>query len=210
MKPPRIPPMVTDIVQTAICAFDNAEFTRRDACPSCGSRVQGYDTRQKRYAIIREDEREKAITVKVKRFVCRSCGALCSADEPFYYGTRTGSLVIDLFFTLSSTMPASRAARVIDTMGIVVDRTTWRNYCRKDYPEIPVTSVFGMNLPLSVITLSSLAAKNPEGNSCKGDEMLAACGFPSACRTMAINGKDIREEKKKMQSGRSMASGQSA
>lgn len=206
MKPPRIPPMVKDIVQTALCTFDTAEFTRLAACPVCGGPVQGYDTRQKRYAIIRENGRERTITVKVKRFVCRSCNTLCNAEEPFYPGSRTGSLVVDLFFTLSSTMPASRAARVIDALDIVVDRTTWRNYCRKDYPEILVTDVFGMHLPLSVVSLSTLAINGPEKESNNEAEMLAACGFPSLCRS----GEKIQNKKQKLQSALSMARSQSA
>jgi hypothetical protein len=198
--------MVKDIVQTALCSFDNAEFTSLASCPACGGPVQGYDTRQKRYAAIRENGRERTITVKVKRFVCRNCNTLCNANEPFYPGSRTGSLVVDLFFTLSSTMPASRAARVIDTMDIVVDRTTWRNYSRNDYPEIPVTDVFGVHLPLSVVSLSTLAINGPEKEGNKEAEMLAACGFPSVCS----RGEKIEDKKQKLQSGLSMAKGESA
>jgi hypothetical protein len=179
MKPPRIPPMATDIVQTAVCAFDGAVFSRLAVCPVCGGQVQGYDMRQKRYAVIREGDNRRTVTVKVKRFICRKCRALINADEPFYPGTRTGSLVVDLYFTLSSTMPGSRAARVIDAMDIVVDRTTWRNYCRKDYPLIPSADVFGLCLPVSLINLSALAAKIPDGYRCGGDELLTACRYPS-------------------------------
>ncbi|NMB77529.1 MAG: hypothetical protein GYA23_00350 [Methanomicrobiales archaeon] len=210
MKPPRIPPMVTDLVQTAICSFDNAEFSSLAACPVCGGPVQGYDTRCKRYAILREGATERPVTVKVKRFICRHCKTLCNADEPYYPGTRTGSLVIDLFFTLSSTMPASKAARVIDTMNIVVDRTTWRNYCRKDYPEIPATEIFGMQLPLSVLTLSSLTAKSREGDANKGADLLAACGYPSSYQSAEKSAARIRDKKKKLQSTLPMASSQSA
>lgn len=181
-RPPRIPPLVTDIVQTAICTMDDMEFASLAACPACGGPVQGYDTRRKKYAVIREGEKERLITVRVKRFTCRKCGSLCNADEPFYPETRLGSLVIDLFVTFSSIMPQNQAARIIDTMGIVVNRTSWRNYAGMALPEIPSTVFFGMKLPASVLTLSTLAARSPGENRIKAAEALAACGFPSNFR----------------------------
>ena len=184
MRLPRIPPMITDIVQTAICAFDGAEFTRLAECPSCGGQVQGYDIRQKKFAVLQEADHEHTIAVRVKRFTCRSCGRLCYADEPFYPDTRLGSLIIDLYATFSSTIPKSRAARVVDAMGIRVNRTTWRNYQDLLLAEIPTSDVFGIRLPLSVLSLSSLAARTPDGCCIDGAEALAACGFPSAYRAV--------------------------
>jgi hypothetical protein len=174
--------MVTDIVQTAICAMDGIEFVNLTACPACGGPVQGYDTRRKKYAVIREGENERLITIRVKRFTCRKCGSLCNAEEPFYPETRLGSLVIDLFVTFSSVMPQNQAARIIETMGIVVNRTSWRNYTGLALPEIPATVFFGMKLPVSVLTLSTLAARSPGENRIKGAEALTACGFPSNFR----------------------------
>jgi hypothetical protein len=174
--------MVTDIVQTSLGAFDGAEFSRISQCPKCSGPVMGYDTRQKRFAVIREQENERTITVKVKRFICKKCGCLCNADEPFYPDTRIGSPVIDLFFALCTTLPKSRAARVMETMGVMVDRTTWRKYHREKFPDVPTADVFGMWLPYSFLSLSSLAALTPEGCRIEGAEALAACGFPSAHR----------------------------
>jgi hypothetical protein len=171
--------MVTGIVQTAICAFDGAEFTSLATCPFCGSPVQGYDTRQKKYAAIREEGHERIITVRVKRFTCRTCSRLCNADEPFYPDTRIGSMVVDLFFAFAQVMPKSRAARLLDAMGIRVDRTTWKNYTCRQMPEVPVTDIFGVRLPSSVLTISNIAARIPEGDCIDGPEALAACGFPS-------------------------------
>jgi len=174
--------MITGIVQTAVCAFDGAEFMKRETCPFCGGPVQGYDTREKKFAVLLEEDRERTITVRVRRFTCRSCKRLCNADEPFYPDTRIGSPIIDLYTTLSATMPHSRAARVIDAMGIRIDRTSWRNYQDRAMPEIPATEMFGMRLPRSVLSLSTLAARIPEGGCIMGAEALAACGFPSAYR----------------------------
>jgi hypothetical protein len=129
--------------------------------------------------VIRNGEEERTITVKVKRFTCRECKRLCNANEPFYPGTRIGSLVVDLFYTFSETMPASRAARLIDAMGIRVDRTSWKNYTGRTMPEIPAMDIFGMRLPSSVLTLSNIAARVPLQNRVDGAEALAACGYPS-------------------------------
>jgi hypothetical protein len=177
--------MVTDIIQAALCSVDGAEFNDLAACPCCGGPVQGYDTRQKRYAVIRDGGNDRTLTVRVKRFTCRTCHTLCNAEEPFYPDTRLGSLVVDLYFTFATTMPESRAGRLIDAMGIRVDRTTWRNYTRHMVPAIPVTEIFGMRIPSSVLTLSSLAARAPEGEPISGADVLAACGFPSRHRAPA-------------------------
>ncbi len=174
--------MLTAIVQAAISSFHGAEFTWLEKCPVCGGPVQGYDTRTKKYAVIRDGTEERAITVRVKRFTCRKCNRLCNACEPFYPGTRIGSLVVDLFYTFSATMPASRAARLIDAMGIRVDRTSWKNYTGRPVPEIPTMEIFGMRLPSSVLTLSNIAARIPDGGRVEGIEALAACGYPSMFR----------------------------
>jgi hypothetical protein len=171
--------MVTDIIQTAVCAFDGAVFDKLAQCPHCGGPVQGYDTRQKKFATIQETAHERTIMVRVKRFTCRSCKRLTNADEPFYPDTRIGSLIIDLYSTLSATMPHSRAARVIDAMGIRVERSTWKNYHHRLTPDIRTTDVFGMLLPLSVLSLSTLAARTPDGVRIDGTELLETCGFPS-------------------------------
>lgn len=209
MRPPRIPPMVTDIVQTALTAFDGVEFSRIPCCPLCGGQVSGYDTKLKRFAVVKEGENERTITVRVRRFTCRNCKSLCYADEPFYPDTRIGAPIIDLFFTLCTTLPRSRAARVIEAMGILVDRTTWRNYLREDFPEIPATEFFSLRLPLSIVTVSTLAAQEIKGGRIEGTEALAACGFPSTHRApprLPVLGEEGKqgneeEEKEERQSG---------
>ncbi len=179
MKPPRVPPMIIDILQAALGAFDGVEFSGITCCPLCGGTVSGYDSRQKQFAVIREGEEERVIRVKVKRFTCKNCACLCYADEPFYPGTRIGSPVIDLYLSLCTTMPANRAARMTRALGICVNRTTWRNYHPENFPAIPSGDFFGMMLPLSILSVPSLAARVDEAAEIKGAELLAACGFPS-------------------------------
>jgi hypothetical protein len=191
VKPPRIPPMVTDIIQTALASLDGMEFAELISCPLCGGPVQGHDSKKKKFAVLREQTGERIITVRVKRFYCGRCGNLCYADQPFYPDTRIGSPVIDLFSSLSATMPPSRAARVIDTMGIVVDRTTWRNYAGLPFPIIPVVDVFGMRLPLCVMRLSDIAVTSGESGHADPADVLAACGYPSRSKATTGTSREI-------------------
>jgi len=182
MKAPRIPPMLSTIVQAGLVAVDGVTFGEQVACPACGGPVSGYDTRKKVFAIIRENDRERTLRVTVKRFSCRSCGLICNADEPFYPGTRIGSPVIDLCLTLATMMPVNRTAAWLDAMDILVDRTSCRQYVRTLARPVPATTLFGVSIPLSVISLSTLAAKAGERGTVSGAEVLAACGFPSTGR----------------------------
>ena len=67
-------------------------------------------------------------------------------------------------------------------VGIVIDRGSVRNYANRDFGEVPAADMFGMHLPLSILSISSLAASAGEGSGIIGAEVLAACGFPSAQR----------------------------
>ena len=177
--------MIGDIVQTALQTFHGIEFTTASVCPRCGGPLQGYDTKTKKFATIVENGQEYVIAVRVKRFRCRTCGDLCYADEPFYPGTRIGSPVIDLFTSFSSTMPRSRAARVIGALGISVDRTTWKHYAGMDFSTIPEIDLFGMRLPVCIMVLSNIAARSGDSSRPDPQEILKACGYPSARRPVA-------------------------
>jgi hypothetical protein len=176
MKSYRIPPLITDIVRTALSSIDGMEFTHVASCPSCGGELVGYDHKRKKFAVLKEETVKRVITVRVKRFYCRNCGALCYADEPFYPGSRIGSPVIDLFLSLSAATPPNRAARIIDAMGIKVDRTTWKKYTGRSPEGIPVVDVFGMRLPLCIVQLSDIAVRTDQPDPAA---VIAACGYPS-------------------------------
>ena len=182
MKPPRILPMLSTVVQTGLVAVDNVRFGELGACPVCQGPVSGYDTKKKVFAIIREEDEERTIRVSVKRFFCRSCDHIINADEPFYPGTRIGSPVIDLCLSLATTMPVNRTATYLDAMGVVVDRTSCRLYVREHARAIPMTDLFGIKIPMSVVSLSALTARAGQHSPVSGAEVLAACGFPSADR----------------------------
>jgi hypothetical protein len=183
MKQLRIPPLLVDIVQSGILACEGILFDSREACPACGGPLSGYDIRKKQFAVMLREGTPYPLHVFVKRFSCRRCGVICFADGPFYPGTRHGSPVVDLCRTLSMIIPFHRTTAYMAQMGIVVDRGTVRNYVYGSFPEITTTDLFGVRIPLSVVSLSSLTGG--EGSSIKGAEALAACGFPSAYRAAA-------------------------
>jgi RNA polymerase subunit RPABC4/transcription elongation factor Spt4 len=182
MKSPRIPPLIIDIVQNGLLACEGIVFETRNSCPVCGGTLSGYDTKKKQFGVIREGDHSTTIHVAVKRFSCRQCHAVCFADEPFYPDTRIGSPLVDLCRTLAAGMPFNRATAFMAHMGIVIERGTVRNYVHRSLPEIPATELYGIRLPLSIISLSDLAARIGEGGRIPGTEALAACGFPSAYR----------------------------
>ena len=79
-------------------------------------------------------------------------------------------------------MPFTRAAAYLSHIGVLVDRGSVRNYARRGFPEVPGADIFGIRLPVSIISLSEIALRTGEGGRIKGAEALAACGFPSAHR----------------------------
>ncbi len=182
MKPPRIHPLLADVVQTALLACNGIIFDTLSACPECGGKLSGYDRKKKQFVIMHDQGKRIPVHVMVKRFACQECGIVCFAEEPFYPATRAGSPIVDLCVTLSATMPFSRAAVYLEHLGILIDRGTVRNYARSAYHGIPTTDLFGIRLPLSIVSLSELATRFGEGGRIPGTEALAACGFPSAYR----------------------------
>jgi len=182
MKPPRILPMLGTIVQAGLTSVDGATFTELGACPACGGPVAGYDTKKKIFALMRDENGRRTITVTVRRFYCRACDRIFNADEPFYPGTRIGSPIIDLCLTLAETMPANRTATYLGAMGVLLDRTSCRLYVRDQARPVMSSDLFGIRLPLSIVSLSTLASRAGEGTPVSGAEILAACGFPSADR----------------------------
>jgi hypothetical protein len=185
MKQLRIPPLLKDIVQSGLGACDGIVFDDLSACPVCGGNLSGYDTKKKQFAVIQESNELRPIHVFIKRFTCRTCHSICFADEPFYPATRIGSPLIDLCRALGATMPFNRVAVHLLHLGIVIDRGTVRNYMRRSFPDRTTSDLFGITIPMSILTLADLATRFGEGSRIPGTEALAACGFPSAYRAAA-------------------------
>lgn len=179
MKKRRIPPLLSDLVYTTLILCDGILFDECGACPHCGGELSGYDVKKKQFAIMIEQEQKRVVSVLVKRFICRQCGLVSLANQPFYPDTRIGSPVVDLCVTLGGTMPYSRVSSCLAEMGIVVDRWSVRNYVQKTRPRIPVIDMFGVMIPLSMVSLSSLAVGLPEGRRMDASALLAACSTAS-------------------------------
>ncbi|NLD56714.1 MAG: hypothetical protein GX651_01105 [Methanomicrobiales archaeon] len=189
MRKPRIPPMLTDIVQATLASFDGALFDSAGPCPSCGREPAGYDVKSRQFAVIIENDRKRAINVLTKRFRCRSCGQVFPADQPFYPDTRIGSPVVDLCITLGETMHYPRVSVTLAEMGIVVDRWSVRNYIRNNTRSVPSVEMFNVRVPFSLFSLSSLAMETGEGRSIDPDRLLAACDYPSRKRGLPFQHK---------------------
>ena len=175
--------MLSDLVQMTLTSCDGILFDQCGTCPHCGGELSGYDVKKKQFALMRESDRKKVVSVLVKRFLCKRCGQVCFADQPFYPDTRIGSLVVDLCITFGETMPYARVSSSLAEMGIVVDRWSVRNYVQKNHRTIPAVNMFGARIPLSIVSLSTLAAGIPEGGRIDARALLAACGNPSRKET---------------------------
>lgn len=178
----KIPPMLQDTITCGIASLDQTLFADIGTCPHCGGRPGPYDTKEKQYATIRENNLPRKITVRVRRYRCTSCGAFLYADEPFYPDTRLGSTVVDLAIALSLVNSFSHAAELINSMGIEIDRGSVRKYALSTLPVPAITFFYGLPLPVSLFTLTGRAGSLQAGPA-RGAEILASSGYPSAYRT---------------------------
>ena len=175
----RINPVFSELIPAALSACDNILFDSCSGCPYCGGRLVGYDVKTKHFADVLDSIAIKTITVRIKRFRCSKCSAIVYADQPFYPNTRAGSPVVDLCVVLSTIMPYSRAATSLREFGVCVDRWSVRNYAIKIPRRIPLTELYGIMLPESIISLAALTYNNGIGSSIGASEVLSSCDYPS-------------------------------
>jgi hypothetical protein len=160
MRPVKVPPMLQALVQSGFLAVEGKEFPVLECCPECGGEVVGYDRKERSFATLVDEGKEKEIRVFVRRFRCRACGVISPAKAPFYPETRTGSPVVDLCVVLSRTRTPGKTVALLEALGIVVDRGTVRNLAARDFGDIPVTEMFGLVLPRAVISLSMIGVRD--------------------------------------------------
>ncbi|MDO9324048.1 MAG: hypothetical protein Q7T80_03725 [Methanoregula sp.] len=177
-----LPPMLINIVQAAILVCEGTQYPVGGTCIACGGILSGYDTREKRFAVICDDDGDRTVEVFLHRAYCRSCGRIQMPEEPFYPGTRVGSPVVDLCRAFSTTMSCGLVTRRLGQMGITVDRWSVRSYCSLALPPPPVVAAFGMNVPVSIISLSALAGMQGDNGCASGNDVLTACNHPSRNR----------------------------
>jgi len=141
--------------------------------------LSGYDERKKRFAVLIEKDREIPIQVILQRSYCRACKKIINPPSPFYPGTRAGSPVVDLCRSFSASMPYARTSSYLARLGVKTDRWSVRHYAMAHVPKMPSLQVFGMTVPVSIITLSSLAGSVAGTARLEMADVLDACNYPS-------------------------------
>lgn len=174
-----LPPMITEVVHAALRACAETEYWNGPTCRVCGGPLTGYDARKKRFALLSDDDCEELIEVVIHRAYCRTCRKVMMPDEPFYPKTRIGSPVVDLCQTLSVSLSSGQVTAILNRMGLLVDRGSVRTYCSLPIPSPPAIAAFGMHIPVSIISLSALSGENRSERCLTGDDILAACSYPS-------------------------------
>ncbi len=172
----KIPPMLAATIAMGISSLDGVLFKDVGSCPHCGGVPMPYDTKVKQYASLITPDGIREIQVKVRRFTCRSCGALIYADEPFYPDTRVGSVVIDLALSLSRAYTFSHTAVIMEALGLNLSRGSVRHYAQSDLPMPSVSSLYGMPMPDSIV---SLMGGGLTTGSMRAESFLKASGYPS-------------------------------
>jgi hypothetical protein len=168
-------PLMLDLVRSGLSAMDGVVFTERQCCPYCGGSLLVHDYKDRKFATLLRGSDLIDIMVSVRRFHCRSCHRLVTAEVPFYPDIHLGSPVVDLCIVLARQLPYSRANRLIRDLGVVLHRGTIRNYATLPIMPVVTDQLFGITFPRSILNLSSLAAARGAGMPITGDDALAAC-----------------------------------
>jgi len=174
----RINPVFSELIPAALSACGGILFDSCSSCSHCGGRLAGYDIKTKHFADVIDGSGTKAIIVRIKRFRCSECGAIGYADQPFYPKTRAGSPVVDLCVILSASMPYARAATTLLQFGVNVDRWSVRNYAINIPGRIPSAELYGIVLPVSIISLAALTFNNGCDATIGASDVLNACRYP--------------------------------
>ncbi|MDT8357358.1 MAG: hypothetical protein RQ758_02515 [Methanomicrobiaceae archaeon] len=182
MKKLFIPPFLADLVLDAVRSMDGVSFTERAACPYCGGAVKGHDLKKKRFARILEGGRERNVHVFVRRFYCERCGRLSSAHAPFYPDTRLAAPIVDFCVVNLEQFPYHHLSRVLRALYLVVDRGTIRNYAHRSFGDIPAVEIYGMKIPLSLLSISDLILRRTELGAVIGTELERPPRLPPADR----------------------------
>ncbi len=178
MKTVKIPSILTSLVLTGLTGIDGMEFSLLSHCPFCKGPLKFHDIRAKRFATVTDNDEKRIISVKVTRYYCRDCGKLCYAKAPFYPDTKFGSPVIDLCMTIARIHPYNHTAKILQEIGVVVDRGTIRNFSGRSLPPVSYAEIFGVPVPLSICYLSDLFGRKRYNYNITQEEVLKICNIP--------------------------------
>jgi len=150
--------MLRSLIESGLKSVEGEIFlSPPPSCPSCNSKLTGFDTVQRRFATLIRDGETENIMVQVKRFQCLACKKVFPAIAPFYPETRYGKPVIDLVRALLETNSANRVTVILREMGVFIDRGTVISYKKRDFDKIGVMDLFGFKIPISVIELTTMS-----------------------------------------------------
>ena len=172
---PFISPIIVDLVYQAVSGVSGVHFTEAVPCPVCSGMPVSHDIKKRRFSTVYSLEGEKHVYVFVKRFHCRDCGHLCYAKAPFYEKSRFGSPIVDLCISLSRNHTFSHAAVLMNRMGIVINRGTVRKTVQNNVHEVRATDLFGIEIPDSILALSTLVTNADPAVPLRGEDVLLAC-----------------------------------
>lgn len=175
-----VPTMLTDLIQSALSSVESRSYADLAACPDCGGKVRGHDLKRKLFVRIIGDTADRDIHVFVKRFYCEDCGRLCYAKSPFYPGKRLGAPVIDLCTVNADLFPYHHLARMLEAMRIRIDRGTIRNYAQKEVSNAPYVELYGLRIPVSLLSLSDGVVGGEQSGPAVRAEAFRTGGLPPA------------------------------
>jgi len=173
----RIPSLLSSVIISALSGIDMMEFTLINHCHYCNGLVKFHDIRLRRFATVIENGQKRNISIRVHRFYCQDCGKLCYARAPFYPNTKFGSPVADLCMTLAWDHSFNHAAKILNSVGVVIDRGTIRNFSVHEIPQVSYAKIYGLPIPLSVCYLSDLFSRKNWNYQVTQEEVLEVCGF---------------------------------
>jgi hypothetical protein len=98
--------------------------------------------------------------------------------------TQIGFPDVDLCIILGTSIPYSPVSTFLAYMGVMVDRWSVRNYVRRRLKPVASTELYGIKLPVPVVSLAALAASTNNGSPVEPSDVLSACCFPSVQKTV--------------------------
>ncbi len=177
-----VPPLLAHIVQTALQSCEGVRFHPGGRCSACGGTLSGYDERKKRFAVLIGDDMPHPVHVIIRRSYCRTCRRVSVPHGPFYpvpgSGPRSSTSAGPCPYPFPP--PGSRppsppwASRSIaGAHGITRSLPL---------PDCPAVDLFGMRIPVSIISLSTLTGSAHDPEHPGMEDVLAACRYPSRPR----------------------------
>lgn len=129
--PPASTGPLADAVQAGLREYGDRELTDPRPCPDCGERdYRKHDFVERTFAVLLTDDGPEEVTVRYRRFRCRSCDRTVPADlsDLFYEDCRYGRPIVDLCVRLAAGRSDRAVADLLASVGVRVTRDTVGRY----------------------------------------------------------------------------------